>query len=131
MCVFTVVSLMKSWWPISAFERPRAIRRNTSRSRVVRVSTAFGGGRRWTRVNCAITRRITVGRQERVAHGDGPDRRDQLFGRIILEDEPARARPKRLVDVLVEIEGREEFRHQGPVVGCSRAQAMIAARSNP
>src|ERR687886_540066 len=44
MWVFTVVSLMKSSWPISAFDSPRAIRRNTSRSRVVRVSTAFGGG---------------------------------------------------------------------------------------
>ncbi len=46
--------------------------------------------------------------QERFAHGNGPDRRDQLFGGIVLEDQPARAGPERLVDVLVEIEGRED-----------------------
>ena len=37
MCVFTVVSLMKSSLPISAFESPRATRRKTSSSRSVNV----------------------------------------------------------------------------------------------
>ena len=42
MCVFTVVSLMKSLSPISTFESPSAIRRKTSCSREVSSSNSFG-----------------------------------------------------------------------------------------
>jgi len=54
------------------------------------------------------------GRQEPVAHGDGPDARDELLGRLVLEHEPAGAGVQRLVDVLVEVERRE---HEHPRVG--------------
>ena len=60
-CVFTVVSPMKSSCPICAFERPRAIRRNTSRSRALRSSSSFGGAGRGIRVNAPITRFVTAG----------------------------------------------------------------------
>jgi hypothetical protein len=43
--VFTVVSLTTSSAAISALERPRAIRRNTSSSRAVRLASAAGGSR--------------------------------------------------------------------------------------
>jgi hypothetical protein len=33
---------------------------------------------------------------------------DELVGRVVLEHEAARARAERLVDVLVEVEGRED-----------------------
>jgi hypothetical protein len=51
------------------------------------------------------------GREERLAGGDGANRRQQLFRRVVLEDEAARARLQRLVDVLVEVEGRK---HEDP-----------------
>ena len=90
MCVLTVVSLMWSSRPISAFERPRAIRRNTSSSRSVSSSSAFGGVGRGVRVNCSITRLVTAG-EERVASRDGADGGEELFGRVVLEHEPAGA----------------------------------------
>ena len=57
------------------------------------------------------------GREERVAGGDGPDRRDQLLGRVVLEHEAAGAGAERLVDVLVEVEGREDEDPRGRVGG--------------
>ena len=48
------------------------------------------------------------GREKRVAGGDRADRGDQLLGRIVLEDEAAGAGSERLVDVLVEVERRED-----------------------
>ena len=60
-CVFTVVSLMKSSCPISAFDRPRATSRKTSRSRALRSSSSLGGVGRGRRMNRSITRFVTVG----------------------------------------------------------------------
>ena len=57
----TVVSLMNSSRPISALDRPRVIPRKTSSSRVVRVSTAGGGGCRLRRVKCRMTLLVTDG----------------------------------------------------------------------
>ena len=107
-CVLTVVSLMKSSWPISAFERPSAIRRKTSCSRVRQLVELLR--RRVARdarelLDHALRDR---GREQRVAGGDGADRRDQLLGRVVLEHEAARAGAERLVDVLVEVERRED-----------------------
>ena len=59
--VFTVVSLMKSSCPISAFDRPRATSRRTSRSRALRSSSSLGGVGRGRRMNRSITRFVTVG----------------------------------------------------------------------
>ena len=64
MCVtwvFTVVSLMKSSRPISAFDRPRARRRNTSSSRSVSSPSSGGASWRGMRVKRAITRLVTLG----------------------------------------------------------------------
>ena len=66
------------------------------------------GGRR---TNSSIRRLVIVGREQRVAAGDDLDRLDELLGRGVLEQEAARARAQRLVDVLVEVEGRQ---HQHP-----------------
>src|SRR4051812_24785894 len=52
---------MKSSRAISAFERPRAIRRSTSCSRAVRLASSFNGVGRRIRLNCAITLLVTVG----------------------------------------------------------------------
>src|SRR4051794_18942911 len=46
-------------------------------------------------------------RQERVALRDHVDRSDELLGRRVLEEEPARAGAQRLVHVLVEVERRQ------------------------
>ena len=65
--------------------------------------------------------------EERVAGGDRADRGDQLLGRVVLEDEAARACSQRLVDVLVEVERRED---QDPraVVGREDASSRLRAR---
>ena len=60
-CVLTVVSLMKSSCAISAFDSPRATSRNTSCSRELRSASCFDGVGRATRVNCRMTRFVTVG----------------------------------------------------------------------
>ncbi len=108
MCVFTVVSLMKSSLPISAFESPRAIRRKTSCSRSLRSSSAFGGVGRGVRVNCLMTRFVTVGERSASPRGDDADCGEELLRRVVLEHEAARACAKRLVDVLVEVERRQD-----------------------
>src|SRR5581483_11020405 len=48
------------------------------------------------------------GGEQRVAGGDRADRGDQLLGRVVLQHEPARARAQGLVDVLVEVERRQD-----------------------
>ena len=48
------------------------------------------------------------GGEERVARRNRPHRRDQLLRRVVLQDEAARTGPERLVDVLVQIERRED-----------------------
>jgi hypothetical protein len=52
------------------------------------------------------------GRDQRLAGGEGVDRGDELLGRSVLEQEAARASPQRLVDVLVEVECRQD-QHRG------------------
>ena len=108
MCVFTVVSLMKSSCPISAFERPRAIRRKTSSSRSVRSSSALGGAR-WGDARELFDHPLRDGGgEERLPAGDGADRVEELLGRLVLQHEPAGARAERFVDVLVEVERRQD-----------------------
>ena len=99
---------MKSCSPISAFESPRAIRRNTSISREVSSSSSFGGAGRASLANCPITRWVIEGGEEGVPGGHRPDRRYELFGRLVLQDEAAGAGAECLVDVLVEVEGGED-----------------------
>ena len=50
--------------------------------------------------------------EQRVAAGHDPDRRDDLLRRRVLEHEPARAGPQRVVDVVVEPE-RGQDQHPG------------------
>ena len=116
MCVFTVVSPMKSSRPISAFERPRAIRRKTSSSRSVSSSSSFGGAdvRRARELLDHALR--DGGREQRVSGGHGAHGGDQLLGRVVLEHEAAGAGAQRLVDVLVEVERRQD-QDPGRVVG--------------
>jgi hypothetical protein len=53
----------------------------------------------------AISRRVTLGCDERVAAGDDLDGVDELGGRGVLEEEAGCPGAERVVDVLVEVEG--------------------------
>ena len=55
-----------------------------------------------------MTRRVTLGESKASPDSDGPNRGEELFGRVVLEDEATRPDPERLVDVLVEVEGRQD-----------------------
>ena len=70
---------------------------------------SVGGG---IRTNCSISRLVTDGREQRFASGDDAHRSHELLARGILQQESARAGPHRVVDILVEIEGRED-QHPG------------------
>ncbi len=115
-CVLTVVSLMKSSLPISAFERPRASKRKTSRSRSLSSSSSCRRRRTWHAGELLDHASRDRRREERVSVGNRADRGDQLFGRVVLEDEAAGARPQRLVDVFVEVERREDQNPRAVVV---------------
>ena len=56
------------------------------------------------------------GGQQRVSAGHDPDRLEELLGRVVLQDESAGAGSERLVDVLVQVERRQD-QHPGRVVG--------------
>src|SRR4051812_7828609 len=87
--VLTVVSVIESSAPISAFEKPRAMRRKTSISRAVSSSTPRRrGGTRAARELSDDPLRDRGG-QQRLAARDGPDRRDELLRRVVLEHEAA------------------------------------------
>ena len=75
------------------------------------AGTAPGSGRA-ARANCSISRRVIDGREQGVAGGGDAHRVEQPVGRRVLEQEPAGADAQRLVDVLVEVEGREH-QHRG------------------
>ena len=49
--------------------------------------------------------------------GNGPDGCEQLLGRVVLEHEAAGAGAERLVDVLVEVEGRQDQDPRGVIGG--------------
>ena len=99
---------MKSCSPISAFESPCASRRRTSRSRDGQlVELRRRRPRRQLRELLDHAPR-DARREQCVAGRDGSDRREKLLGRVVLEHEAARADAKRLVDVLVEVERRQD-----------------------
>ena len=117
-CVFTVVSPMKSSPPISAFDMPRAIRPNTSRSRVAQLFQLLAAEPDVAvPANFSITPARDRRREEGVARRDGPDGGDQLLGRVVLEDEAAGSGPQCLVHVLVEVEGREDQNAGAAILG--------------
>ena len=124
MCVLTVVSLMKSSRPISAFERPL---RDQAEHVAARASVSSSSSVRRRRARDARElpdHAPRDGRREqRVAGGDGADRGEQLLGRVVLEHEAARAGAQRLVDVLVEVERRQD---QDPR-GCRRRRGSAAS----
>ena len=93
------------------------MRRNTSSSRSVSSSSSLGGAGCGMRVNCRDHALRDRGREQRVAAGDDADRGDELLGRVVLEHEAAGAGAERLVDVLVEVEGREDEDPRGGVGG--------------
>ena len=110
-CVFTVVSPTTSALAISAFDRPCATSRRISSSRSVRLVERRRRARRRARSRAkrSSSRRVTVGREQRLAGGDDADRLDELGGPHVLEQEPARAGADRLDHVLVEVErGQDE-----------------------
>ena len=114
-CVLTVVSLMKSSWPISALDSPLVMRPNTSISRVVRVSTARGGACRCWRVKCWMTRLVIAG--ESSASPPAMVRTAiSCSGGSSLRTKPL-APAQRLWNVVVEIEGREDQDPRGSVGG--------------
>jgi hypothetical protein len=65
-------------------------------------------------------------REERVSSGDGADSGEELFGRVVLENETAGAGAECLVDVLIEVERRED-QDPGTVVGGEKAPGRLEA----
>ncbi len=114
-----MVSLTTSSDAISALESPRATQRKTSSSRAVSSSRPFGGagGVGEAAANSWIRRRVIDGASSASPWATIADARGELLGRDVLQQEAARARPQRLVDVLVEVEGREHQDAHGLLAG--------------
>src|SRR5512132_243054 len=71
-------------------------------------------------------------RQKGIAGGDDPYRRHQLLRRSVLQKEPAGAGAERIVNVLVEIERREDQDLGGPVLGGDPTRRLDAVhRGHP
>ena len=70
------------------------------------------------------------GREERVARGDDPDGVEERLGADVLEQEAAGARLQRVVDVLVEVERREDEDPRSRLVPAER-RAPASPRSRP
>ena len=87
----------------------------TSRSRSLSSSSSFGGARARKARELLDDASRDRGREEGVARSDRVDGGDQLLGRLVLEDEAARACSQRLVDVLVEVERREDQHPRGAI----------------
>ena len=110
-CVLTVGSASTSCSAISRFDSPRATSLRTSTSRSVRSrratlrSSLTGGSRSAYR---SRRRRVTAGREERIAGGDRLDRDDEVGRRHVLEQESAGPGAQRLDDVLVGVERRQD-----------------------
>ena len=131
--VLTVVSETISSAAISAFESPRATSLKTSSSRAVSSSRP---GRRRAGGRAGLGELLDQpagdrGREQRVAARHDADAVGELLGRDVLEQEAAGARAQRVVDVLVEVEGREHQdlravagrRARGGSPRCRRARA--------
>jgi hypothetical protein len=77
-------------------------------------------------VNRLITRFVIAGERSASPPGDDADCREELFGRVVLEHEAAGTGAERLVDMLVEVERRQD---QDP--GVSSAARMRRVASSP
>ena len=107
--VLTVVSETMSSLAISALESPRATCLKTSSSRGVSSSRPGGGAAGRAAAGELLDQAARDrGREQRLAVGDDPDAGDQLLGGRVLEQEAAGAGAQGLVDVLVEVEGRQD-----------------------
>ena len=130
--VFTVASVTTSRAAISAFDRPCATSTSTSRSRGVSSASAAAGGRSGSRraAKSSISRRVIDGASSASPAAHDADRRDELLGRRVLEQEAARAGSQRGVDVLVEVE-RGQDQHARSAAGreCSRAGGLDAVHA--
>ena len=131
-CVLTVVSLMKSSLPDLGVRQAAGdqARRPRARARSARRAPSAARGR-GPRANCSITRLRDRRREQRVAASDDADRAEQLLGRVVLQHEAARAGAQRLVDVLVEVEGREyqDARRGRRRPGCGASPRARRARA--
>ena len=76
------------------------------------------------RTNSSISRRVIAGASSASPRRDRADRLDELLGRRVLEQEAARARLHRVVDVLVEVEGGE---HRARAAAASGAEQLGAS----
>ena len=108
--VFAVATLTYSSSAISALERPRAIWVSTSSSRSVSRSSSAGRRPLGVGPGGELGDQLAgdARREEGVAGGDDPHAGEQVLGRRVLEQEAAGPGPQRAVDVLVEVEGRED-----------------------
>ena len=112
--VLTVASPTTRRAAISAFDRPRATSREhleLARGQLVERGSrpdALLPRRVGGPVNCVDEPAGDLGRQQRVAAGDGADRVDEVLGVGILEQEAAGAGAESVEDVLVEVEGGED-----------------------
>ena len=107
--VLTVSSLSTSRSAISRFERPSATRPRISVSRGVSAASPSGrllSGPEAGELGDQPAR--DRGREQRVPGGDDAHCLEKRLGRDVLEQESAGARVQRVVDVLVEVERRED-----------------------
>jgi hypothetical protein len=111
--VRTVAALTTRCSAICALDRPRAISVSTSLSRSVRSESSGGppGTLRGRLTNSSIRRRVTVGARRASPAATVRIASAQLGGWRVLEEEAAGAGAHCVVDVFVEVEGRE---HQHP-----------------
>ena len=118
-CVFTVPTPTTSSAAISAFESPRASSVSTSSSRGVSSSSATAsvpsGGPPWA--NCSITRRVTAGSRSAAPPAITLIAAISSSGAEFFSRKPLAPARRRLVDVLVEVEGGEDDDARGAVAG--------------
>ena len=113
--VLTVASLRNSAPAISAFDRPRAIEPEHVElpARELRQRGGNAGVRAWPAHVVGDQPARDLRREQGIARRHDAHRLGELRGRRVLEQEAARARAHRLVDVLVEVE-RGEHEDPGP-----------------
>ena len=131
--VLTVASDRWSAAASSALLRPWASSRSTSSSRGVSADRSrWTAAVSWPRPANRLDQAAGDGRrQQRVAGADQPDGGDQVLGRDVLEQEPAGPGGQRRVDVVVEVERRQDD-HAGSVgVGRPGCGGSPPARPSP
>ena len=127
--VFTVASLTHSSRGDLGVGRPRASRAQRLALARVRSSSAGASPRRAAAGRVALDQPPRDRRREqRLAAGDGADGADQLARGTSLSRKPLAPARSALVDVLVEVEGRQHRARAAPDAGARRSAASPRCR---